>query len=427
MKGPITRRLIGALSVGMADAGFGSVQDPRRQQGRRWPLRTFFVSLVTGLCCGATSLRQVEYLTTHLAVGARRVLNIFRRVPDTTLRDLLVHLEPEQLHQRLQMQVRRGIRRKSFHPIGTLPFGVLALDGKSVTVKNWDGVYAQRVQRTDKATPYGLLRTFTATLVSCVWAPCLGAYSIPGDTNEMATFQGVLAHLVQQFAKPLDLFRLVICDAGSCSRENAAFSRSLGVHYAMRLTDGQPYLHQRALSYRWDLSPMETYEEKKGRNTLYYRAWYTDSFTNAHQWTHLRGVVRVQRVILNEYGTEVESGERFWLTSLPATSLSLRQWLTVVRSYWRVESTHNILDTTFKEDEHPIITADAKAAYCVLLLRRIAYNLVASYRNITQRSETKRKTAYKELLRDFEISVLQATDWMVDGLRCRSESPATQA
>ncbi|NUN13341.1 MAG: hypothetical protein HUU55_06850 [Myxococcales bacterium] len=191
---------MGALSVGMADTSLGSVQDPRRQLarishhppattaklhvfsgcapsavlsglkarlrastvraprihrhfgalaaksgeksglGRRWPLRTLLVSLVTGLCCGATSLREVEYLTTHLANGARRVLKIFRRVPDTTLRDLLVHLEPEPQHLWLQVQVRRLIRRKSLHPIGTLPFGVLALDGKSVTVKNWDGV-----------------------------------------------------------------------------------------------------------------------------------------------------------------------------------------------------------------------------------------------------------------------------------------------
>lgn len=142
------------------------------------------------------------------------------------------------------------------------------------------------MQRTDKTTPYGLLRAFTATLVSCVWAPYSGAYSIPGDTNEMVTFQGVLAHLVKEFANPLDLFRLVICDAGSCSQENAAFTRSLGVHYAMRLLEGQPYLYQRARAYPWDLSRMETYEEKKGRETVYYRAWYTDSFANAHQWTH---------------------------------------------------------------------------------------------------------------------------------------------
>jgi hypothetical protein len=54
-------------------------------------------------------------------------------VPDTTLRNTLCTLEPEQRRRPLHAMVRRAQRRKSLEP-DTLPLGVVSLDGKAFSL-----------------------------------------------------------------------------------------------------------------------------------------------------------------------------------------------------------------------------------------------------------------------------------------------------
>lgn len=86
------RRHAGALAVGIGQLGLGEVCDPRSSRSRRWRLSYLLTVLVSGLAAGCRNLKEVERLTAQLSPAIRRRLHIFRRAPDTTLRDLLMLL-----------------------------------------------------------------------------------------------------------------------------------------------------------------------------------------------------------------------------------------------------------------------------------------------------------------------------------------------
>ena len=60
-----------------------------------------------------------------------------------------------------------------------------------------------------------------------------------------------------------------------------------------------------------------------------------------------------------------------------------------------------------------------------MLLRRIAYNLLALFRSVTQRGERERAIPWKRLMRRFHNAMLLATAEMIDGLRLLPEERST--
>jgi hypothetical protein len=122
-----------------------------------------------GLISGQKSLAETEALTAELPRPLRRRFDLRRRVPDTTTRDTLVRLSPQGLRRALHYQVRAAHRRKAVLPDG-LPFGVLALDGKSTALPCFDGEYAQQ-QSEASGPPRGAVAALTACLVPVRKAP----------------------------------------------------------------------------------------------------------------------------------------------------------------------------------------------------------------------------------------------------------------
>lgn len=131
--------------------------------------------------------------------------------------------------------------------------------------------------------------------------------------------------------------------------------------------------------------------------------------------------------MVDEQGNATQQGTRMWMSSLPAARLTLKQWSHVARHYWYVEQTHHALDTTFGEDEHVIIDSNERGAMNCLLFRRMAHNLVAFYRTVTQRADQRRRAPYRQLLSQFWASIIAATDAQLEGLRRRPESAAPRA
>ena len=105
-----------------------------------------------------------------------------------------------------------------------------------------------------------------------------------------------------------------------------------------------------------------------------------------------------------------------------------KQWLFLVRGYWGcVENgCHNTLDTAFREDDHPWIAGHDRGMLNVLILRRIAYNLVALFRGVTQRSGDRWLTPWAAVLRWFYNAMIVATARQVVGLRTRAPSSTTR-
>lgn len=123
-------------------------------------------------------MKDVEWLTDELTPAVRSKLRIRRRVPDTTLRDMLTALKPDDLRPALHSVTRAALRRKALEPEG-LPFGVVSLDGKGSAVPAADDFYAQRQTADERSPLVGIVRTVTATLTSSNARPVIDVMSIP--------------------------------------------------------------------------------------------------------------------------------------------------------------------------------------------------------------------------------------------------------
>jgi hypothetical protein len=54
--------------------------------------------------------------------------------------------------------------------------------------------------------------------------------------------------------------------------------------------------------------------------------------------------------------------ERYLISSLPRYRLTTEHWLLVLRRHWGVETSHQVLDGAFAEDDHPLDLQKTRAA-----------------------------------------------------------------
>jgi len=355
--------------------------------------------------------------------GVRRLLGAHKRVPDTTLRNLIVRLSPSQLRHSLHRQAKKAHRRKALKPEG-LPFGVVAMDGKSVSIDAWDNRYAQRHRDAYGKSAVGLIRTLTCSLVSSRSKVCMDAAPIPAATNEMGYFQKAFGQLIRTFKR---LFELVTTDAGMCSLENADFVIKQKKHYLFGLKQDQPTLLMEAIRLlahqeRPEAETVDVVSGNEVRRCLY----LTEEMAGYGNWRHLRTVLRVESVKTElRIGRVVDTESRYFISSLGKERLSKKQWLRVVREHWAVENQcHGTWDTVFEEDDHPWICMDPQGTLVVMLLRRMAYNLLALFRSVTQRSEELRQTTWKDIMRWMVQAVLMLNEEDISSLRTRKAALA---
>lgn len=420
------RRLTGMLAARLPDARLGDIKDPRDRRGRRWKLGVLLGAVVAGLCAGAKSLAQLETMTTEMGRATKRLLGVARRIPDTTLRDLLCTMEPRPLRGAIHALIRAAHRRKAVEPDG-LPFGVVTMDGKATALSGCDDLYAQRQSQGQGEQFTSLLRTVTCALVSAAAKPCIDASPIPASTNEMGHFAAALRELVRAYGS-LEMFRLVTYDAGACSRENADVVRELRLDYLFGLKGTQPTLlaeAKRLLEHRLATNADATSEDLVGANIVTRRVYITEEMAGFGDWMHLRTVVRIESETRTRDGIVIAHDNRYFLSSLQRVALADAQWLRVVRLHWGVENNcHNTFDTVFCEDDKPWIQDSPQGALAVLLLRRIAYDLLALFRSVTLRSEERRRMPWADLIRGLAHAFVAITGAQLAGLRPRDNAAA---
>jgi len=411
------RRIAGVLNARLPELELGELPDPRARRGRRWELPTLLRVVIVGIMAGCASLLEVEALTDDVSLAVRKLLGLSRRTPDTTLRDTLVRLQPPDLRRTLRKQIRTAYRRKALTPFG-LPFGQVAIDGKATHIDASSGWHVQLQEGKEG----GLLRTTTCTLVSARARPCIEAVPIPSATNEMGYFDVVMRALHRAYGRT-NLFELVSSDAGGCSLENASLIRELGYHYLFALNNAQPTLYGEATMLLEELEPEEADAETRdlvGRHEVIRRVFLTEELAGYLDWTHLRTIARVDRIVVDHKSGEVLSqNSRYFLSSLPRTRLTDSQWLYAVRAHWGVENnSHQQWDYLLKEDERPWITKDAKGTLAVMILRRIAHNMLTLFR-AARKSEELREVPWKTLLRQVYNTLIATLASDLEGLRAR--------
>jgi hypothetical protein len=372
---------------------------------------------------GCRSLWEAEQVTEDLAPAMRRRLGLPRRLADTTARDALCRVPLEGLRAALHRAVKAAWRRKALRPEG-LPLGVVALDGKVTALPTLNHPLVQN-QLTDQAVPYGLVRTVTCALVSAPGRPCIDAIPLPGSGNEASHFQAALASLVATYG---GLFDVVTYDAGALSEANARAVVDAGKDYLFALKGEQRTMYRLAAEL---LDPhdvaAQTVDVLDNQTTVTRTltllsvdpSWSYGEGKSPEEsvWSHAGTFLRVE-YLKRRGGEVIEHDARMFVTSLGRDRLTAEQWLLLVRSHWGVENqNHHTLDTAFAEDDRPWIEADPQGMLAVLLLRRIAYTLLALYRAVTLRSDAGRATRWRALLRSVHDVLVAATEDQFAGLR----------
>lgn len=424
--GRLTRRVAGALGARLPELHFQEIPDPRHERGRKWSLATMLRAITAGIMAGCQSLAAVEHLTNEMSLPMRRQLGIARRLPDTTLRDTLVDVDPQALRRPLWRQAKAAHRRKALEPFG-LPFGVVAMDGKGTAATAWDDEYAQRQPHSVGLGASGVVRTITCTLVSSRVKLCLDASPIPAATNELGHFAAAFDSLWAVYGA-CELFKLVTYDSGGASKTNADLVRQYGLHYLLRLDAQQPTLYREARRLLHHLpvsAAVQFTEDETGTGTERRYLFLTEEMAGYYGWEHLQTVVRVHSVKRDRAGNlmsqKPRQQDRYYLCSLPRGRLTKEQWLYLIRQHWGVENgTHNPLDKFLEEDKHPFIEADPQGMLNVMLLRRMALNALALFRGVTQRDEVRRHTPWRDVIRWFYNTLLVASERHLAGLRPRS-------
>jgi len=417
--GRMRMRVAGMLFARLSELPLAEILDPRGERGRRWSLSSLLTALVVAMTAGAKNLREVEALTAEMSPIMRRKLGIGRRLPDTTAHDVLCRLEPRSLRTLIYAVVKAALRRKALPPEG-LPFHVASLDGKSVSSSEANDSYAQGQPATPARSSFGLVRTVTATLSSSRARPCLDAVPIPAFANEMSHFRIALRALVAAYGNLL--FRVITYDAGACSKDNARAVLSEGLDYLFALKGGaQAQLFETASFVMESClgEPLAQTRDVIGAGKVTCRRLWLWSPTK-ESLPGLKTILRVQSETVDDKGQRLSGEERFFVSSLDTTELSAAQWLLLVRMHWRVENDcHKTWDVAFEEDDKRWIPSNPRAMVVVKLLRRIAYNMLALFRSVTQRSEEKRGTPWKDLIRWVYQSLITATEEQLHGLRPR--------
>ena len=106
----LSRRMAGLLKARLPDLRLEAVRDPRKARGKRWPLAVVLRMCVVGLMSRCKSLAQTESLSDEMNTSMARLLGISRRVPDTSMRDVLVKVSPRHLRKSIHRQIKAAKR-----------------------------------------------------------------------------------------------------------------------------------------------------------------------------------------------------------------------------------------------------------------------------------------------------------------------------
>ena len=411
MTARMNRQIYPMLAKRLQEADLGSGPDGRGIQGRKWSLGSLLRAVVGGMVAGQQSLAEVEAMSANLTAPVRRLLGARRRVPDTTMRDALLRVEPGAVRRSLRSLVRAAQRRKAL-TIDGLPFGVVSFDGKHFDLPSVDDGYAQRQTASEGAPLVGMVRTVTVALTSRRARPIIEVVPIPAPTNEMGVFPAALDAYCTAYSG-LELAKLVTCDAGVCSAHNATEVRARGLHYLFGLKGTQPTLYADAQRWLGSRTAAEANAATKDRERgleVVRRLYLGEVTVVLDGWEHLRTVLRVESEALDADGTVVHHEDRYFVSSLPASRLSPAQWLLVVRRHWGVETAHQILDVALVEDARPWIEANPRGALVVAILRRLAYTMLTLFRSVTQRSDERRDVPWKTLLGEIFLAFMTLTN-----------------
>lgn len=343
---------------------FAGVPDPRRRQGRRYPLPFLLGVLVLALLCNCDTLEAVgQWCAAHRALLAAHFPDQRFHTPTGSLyRRLLPRLSVAHLEAALGAWVRGSLDAAAGD--------ALALDGKAV-----------RGAGTAEAPAPHLLSVSThqtqETLVQV---------RVSEKTNEVPVARALLPAL------PL-AGRVVTADALHTCAATARAICAQEADYLLVVKGNQPTLYAECAAYfstpTARVRRATTVDRRRGRTET--RTLYATTRLNAHlthyaSLPHIRQVACLLTTVEDRRGTHREA--RFLLTSLTPQQADPARLLALARGHWSIESRHWVRDVTFGEDRSPLRTGDAPQILAACrnlvhtLIRRTGATAIAAARRL---------------------------------------------
>lgn len=359
------------------------LEDPRRYE-RSWAFGSLLQVVVNALVSGCKSLREVEILTE--TSGAR--------VPDTTLHDLLVQIDPEPLNEELAKGVKDANRN---HELDNkeLPFRLTVIDGKTLSVTDYE-VDEHSINRSQKGCTKYVHHALRAFHVSSTVKLLMAQQMVPRGTNENGTLRSLLEKLVELYGRT-NLLEVLSMDAGFTGADNAQAIIDHQLHYIFAIK--APEMHPiaaRAIELLGNRTRPDKKETEYMNGKHITRSLFRCRAPAVNGWSHATELWRMQKETLPSDG-RVTIEDHYYVTSLPTTRLCDSLVLKTIRMHWGIENSANwVMDVAWEEDLRPWCN---QALELLTLLRMIAYNAVARFKFRRFRRAKTQHWSWEQLLR----------------------------
>lgn len=362
------------------------LKDPAvRKKKCTWNFGYLMQMLYYSILSGAKNLREMETFTELYG----------ERIPDTTMHDKIIEIDPKPLNDYLTQQVKEALHAHELDK-EDFPMRVTAIDGKSVSIsKIKAGSFSQPLESNGKI--YYNNRVLRAMHVSNSTKLFLGQKEIFGKTSETAELKPFLAELLENY-RNTKLLEVISVDAGMTSKENADFIKEIKLEYIMALKGPQQSLLSNA-EYLFKLmhEPIEIAEEKQNGKTVVRKLYrFVVPPQYKHGWDHLQEFWKIEQIT-----SEIRSGKemietRYFLSSIPYSKLSDKHVLQAIRMHWGIENNGNwISDVCWEEDDSPFAN---KALVLITLMRLIAYNVISRLMYRRLRKAKSRQLSWRSLM-----------------------------
>ena len=363
------------------------IKDLRSSANLEWNLGYIMEVLMAGALSGCKTLREIETLSELYA----------EKVPDTTLHDVMIRLNPEGLRTELANGVKQALREHEL-PKEEFPVRITAIDGKynfntSMPVNE----YSEPIGGGGNNEQYRHL-ALRAMYVSSAVKLYLGQYEIPSKASETKNLISFIDELRADYGRT-ELLEVISVDAGIVSKKNAGGLIDRGLGYILALKGSQPMLslvaHELFANAQSQHVAVEIYNGKQVTRTLF-RAVPP----RVDGWEHLQEIWKIITVSEDPKSGKLFEDVRYFMTSLKPSVLGHSQVLDAVRMHWGIENNANwCFDVLWKEDSAPWTS---RAMELVSFLRMMAYNIIQRLKMRRLKSHQNRALGWKDLFRYFE-------------------------
>ena len=329
---------------------FESLDDPRHDRNRKHRLTDILTLAVCAVLGGANTWDAIADYGHAKEAFFRKFLTLENGIPshDTFLR-VFAKLDPQAFAQAFARWMTAACQATGLVPI--------AIDGKSV-------------RRSPKATATGCLHLVSA------WATeqriTLGQVSVAEGTNEIAA--------IPELLRVLDLAgAIVTIDAAGCQHEIAQQIRRQGGEYLLAVKGNQPKLLAAVEQVFADACDADfagvrfdqhaTVETGHGRIEERYVTVIGDPAGLPAEWSDASAVVQVNRE--REVNGVNVTTTHYYVSSHDG---SAKEFGSLVRGHWSIESLHWVLDVVFREDDSR--TRSGHAAANLAMVRKVALALL---------------------------------------------------